>query len=248
MPRYKLTLEYDGTGLVGWQRQPNGLSVQEILETAVQRYCGQAITVHGAGRTDAGVHALGQAAHLDLPKEAAPDVIRNALNQHVKPHAVTVLEATRVADTFDARRSAKGRVYRYRILNRRPPAALERGRVWHVGPHLDAQAMQEGAALLIGKHDFSSFRDSLCQARSPVKTLDVLDVSREGDEILIEARARSFLHHQVRNMVGTLKLVCAGKWKVTQVAEALEARDRRAGGPTAPADGLYLVEVIYAAP
>src|SRR5579862_1026058 len=248
MPRYKLTLEYDGTGLVGWQRQPNGLSVQEILETAARRYCGKEITVHGAGRTDAGVHALGQAAHLDLPKEATPEVIRNALNQHVKPHAVTVLEVTPVADTFDARRSAKGRVYRYRILNRRPPAALERGRVWHVGPHLDAQAMQEGAALLIGKHDFSSFRDSLCQARSPVKTLDVLDVSREGDEILIEARARSFLHHQVRNMVGTLKLVGAGKWKVTQVAEALEARDRRAGGPTAPADGLYLVEVIYAAP
>jgi tRNA pseudouridine38-40 synthase len=247
VPRYKLTLEYDGTGLVGWQRQPNGMSVQEILETAVERYCGQEIMVHGAGRTDAGVHALGQAAHLDLPKEASPDVIRNALNQHVKPHRVTVLEVTRVADTFDARRSARGRVYRYRILNRRPPAALERGRVWHVGPRLDAEAMQEGAVLLLGKHDFSSFRDSLCQARSPVKTLDALDVSRQGDEILIEARARSFLHHQVRNMVGTLKLVGAGKWRVRQVAEALEARDRRAGGPTAPPEGLYLIEVIYAA-
>ncbi len=247
MPRYKLTLEYDGTGLVGWQRQNNGLSVQEILETAVERYCGQAITVHGAGRTDAGVHALAQTAHLDLPKEAAPDVIRNALNQHVKPHAVTVLEVACVDDHFDARRSARGRVYRYRILNRRPPAALERGRVWHVGPRLDVEAMQEGAALLLGKHDFTSFRDSLCQAKSPVKTLDVLDVARQGDEVVIEARARSFLHHQVRNMVGTLKLVGAGKWQVAQVAEALEARDRRAGGPTAPPEGLYLVEVIYAA-
>jgi len=245
MPRYRLILEYDGTGLVGWQRQNNGLSVQEILETAALRYCGKKVTVHGAGRTDAGVHALGQAAHLDLPREASPDVIRNALNQHVKPHAVTVLEVARVADNFDARRSARGRVYRYRILNRRPPAALERGRVWHVGPHLDLAAMQDGAKLLLGKHDFSSFRDSLCQAKSPVKTLDALEVTRAGDEIQIEARARSFLHHQVRNMVGTLKLVGAGKWKVRQVSEALDARDRRAGGPTAPAEGLYLVEVIY---
>lgn len=247
MPRYKLTLEYDGTGLVGWQRQSNGLSVQEILETAAERFCGKKIIVHGAGRTDAGVHALGQAAHLDLPKDASPEVIRNALNQHVKPHAVTVLEVARVPDNFDARRSARGRVYRYRILNRRPPAALERGRVWHVGPHLDEAAMQEGAQLLLGRHDFTSFRDSLCQAKSPVKTLDMLEVARHGDEIVIEARARSFLHHQVRNMVGTLKLVGAGKWKVAQVAEALEARDRRAGGPTAPADGLYLIEVIYPA-
>jgi len=248
MPRYKLTLEYDGTGLVGWQRQNNGLSVQEILETAVERYCGKAITVHGAGRTDAGVHALGQTAHLDLPKEAAPEVIRNALNQHAKPHAVTVLEVAPVADTFDARRSARGRVYRYRILNRRPPPTLERGRVWHVGPQLDVAAMQAGAKLLLGKHDFSSFRDSLCQAKSPVKTLDLLEVTRQGDEIVVEARARSFLHHQVRNMVGTLKLVGAGKWRVAQVAEALEARDRRAGGPTAPPEGLYLVEVTYAMP
>ncbi len=245
MPRYKLSLEYDGTGLVGWQRQNNGLSVQEILETAVERFCGKKITVHGAGRTDAGVHALGQAAHLDLPKEASPEVIRSALNQHVKPHAVAVLDAARVADNFDARRSARGRVYRYRILNRRPPAVLERNRVWHVGPRLDAAAMHEAAQLLTGRHDFTSFRDSLCQAKSPVKTLDLLDVIRAGEEIVIEARARSFLPHQVRNMVGTLKLVGAGKWKVAQVAEALQARDRRAGGPTAPAEGLYLVEVIY---
>jgi tRNA pseudouridine38-40 synthase len=246
MPRYKLTLEYDGRGLVGWQRQANGLSVQEVLETAAERFCGAALTVHGAGRTDAGVHALGQTAHLDLPRDAPPDVIRNALNHHAKPAAVAVLAVEPVAETFDARRSAKGRVYRYRILNRRAPPVLERGRVWHVGPPLDAAAMQEAAGRLLGQHDFTTFRDSLCQAKSPVKTLDGLDVQRLGDELVIEARARSFLHHQVRNMVGTLKLVGAGKWRVAQVAEALAARDRRAGGPTAPPDGLYLVEVVYA--
>jgi tRNA pseudouridine38-40 synthase len=246
MPRYKLTLEYDGSGLVGWQRQANGLSVQEVLETAIERFSGSRVTVHGAGRTDAGVHALGQAAHLDLPREAAPDVIRNALNHHVKPAAVAVLAVECVADGFDARRSATGRVYRYRILNRRAPPVLERGRVWHVGPPLDAEAMQEAAGLLLGKHDFTTFRDSLCQAKSPVKTLDRLDVTRFGEEIRIDARARSFLHHQVRNMVGTLKLVGAGKWRVPHVADALAARDRRAGGPTAPPDGLYLVEVVYA--
>ena len=245
MPRYKLIIEYDGSGLVGWQRQANGLSVQEILETAAERFCGEHLTVHGAGRTDAGVHALAQAAHLDLPKDAPTDVIRNALNQHVKPHAVSVVAALRVADNFDARRSARGRVYRYRILNRRAPASIDRGRVWHVGPPLDIAAMQEGAQLLLGKHDFTSFRDSDCQAKTPVKTLDLLAVTRAGDEVQIEARARSFLHHQVRNMVGSLKLVGAGKWRAQRIGEALAARDRRAGGPTAPPDGLYLVEVIY---
>jgi tRNA pseudouridine38-40 synthase len=248
MPRYKLTLEYDGTGLVGWQRQANGISVQQLLEEAVERFCGRHVTVHGAGRTDAGVHALGQAAHLDLPREASPEVIRNALNHHVKPAAIAVVAVERVAESFDARRSAKGRVYLYRILNRRAPPALERGRVWHVGPRLDAEAMQEAALALLGKHDFTSFRDSLCQARSPVKTLDALAVTRAGEEIRIEARARSFLHHQVRNMVGTLKLVGAGKWRVGDVERALAARDRRAAGPTAPAEGLYLVEVVYARP
>jgi tRNA pseudouridine38-40 synthase len=245
MPRYKLTIEYDGSGLVGWQRQANGLSVQEILEIAAERFCGRKLIVHGAGRTDAGVHALAQAAHIDLPKEWPTDVIRNALNQHVKPHAVSIITVEPVADHFDARRSARGRVYRYRILNRRAPAAVERGRVWHVGVPLDVEGMQQGAALLLGKHDFTSFRDSECQANSPVKTLDKLAVTRQGDEVQIEARARSFLHHQVRNMVGTLKLVGAGKWRAQRVGEALEARDRRAGGPTAPPEGLYLVEVIY---
>ncbi len=246
MPRYKLTLEYDGTGLVGWQRQGNGLSVQEILETAAERFCGKRVTVFGAGRTDAGVHALAQVAHLDLPRETNLETIRSALNQHVKPHAVSVLNAERVADSFDARRSARGRVYLYRILNRRPPPAVERGRVWHVGPELDAEAMHEAAQALVGKHDFSSFRDTMCQAKSPVKTLDALEVAREGDEIRIGARARSFLHHQVRNMVGTLKLVGAGKWDESDVKKALAARDRRAAGPTAPPEGLYLVRVVYA--
>jgi tRNA pseudouridine38-40 synthase len=245
MPRYKLTVEYDGSGLVGWQRQANGLSVQEVLETAVERFCGAAITVYGAGRTDAGVHALAQTAHLDLPRAAEPEIIRSALNHHARPAAVSVLAVEPVPDSFDARRSARGRVYRYRILNRRPPPVLERGRVWHVGPELDAAAMQAAARLLIGKHDFTSFRDTMCQAKSPVKTLDRLDVARLGDEVVIEVRARSFLHHQVRNMVGTLKLVGAGKWRAQRVGEALAACDRRAGGPTAPPEGLYLVEVIY---
>ncbi|HEX3972241.1 MAG TPA: tRNA pseudouridine(38-40) synthase TruA [Stellaceae bacterium] len=245
MPRYKLLLEYDGTALHGWQRQANGLSVQEVLEIAVERFCGQKLVVHGAGRTDAGVHALGQTAHVDLPKEMPTDVIRNALNQHVKPHAVSIISVEPVAANFDARRSARGRVYCYRILNRRAPAAVLRGHVWHVGVPLDVEAMQQGAALLLGKHDFTTFRDSECQANSPVKTLDRLTVTRVGDEVQVEARARSFLHHQVRNMVGTLKLVGAGKWRAQRVGEALEARDRRAGGPTAPPDGLYLVEVVY---
>jgi tRNA pseudouridine38-40 synthase len=247
MPRYKLTVEYDGTGLVGWQRQANGLSVQQVLETAIERFCGKAITVHGAGRTDAGVHALAQTAHVDLPRESPCEVIRSALNHHLKPAAVSVLAVDMVAPSFDARRSARGRVYRYRILNRRPPPVLERSRVWHVGTPLDAETMQAAAQLLLGKHDFTSFRDTMCQAKSPVKTLDRLDVTRVGDEVIIDARARSFLHHQVRNMVGTLKLVGAGKWRAARVADALAARDRRAAGPTAPPEGLYLVEVIYAA-
>ena len=245
MPRYKLLLEYDGTGLVGWQRQKSGLTVQEILEAAAERFCGEAVKVYGAGRTDAGVHALGQVAHLDLPRAADPDEIRGALNQHVKPHAVSVLAAAPAPDSFNARISARGRRYRYRILNRRAPPALERNRVWHVGVALDVEAMQEGARFLLGTHDFTTFRDSLCQAKSPVKTLDRLDIARAGDEIVVEAAARSFLHHQVRNMVGTLKLVGAGKWSPAHVKRALEARDRRAGGPTAPAMGLCLVEVTY---
>ncbi|HEY7990755.1 MAG TPA: tRNA pseudouridine(38-40) synthase TruA [Stellaceae bacterium] len=245
MPRYKLTIEYDGTGLVGWQRQAKGQSVQALLERAVTLYCGKEITVHGAGRTDAGVHALAMTAHLDLPRADSPDKIRGALNHHMRPARVAVLSAELVDESFDARRSAKSRHYRYRILNRRGPPMLERDRVWHVAPPLDDEAMAEGAQFLLGKHDFSTFRDSLCQAKTPVKTLDRLDIERDGDEIRVTAKARSFLHHQVRNMVGTLKLVGLHQWRPSRIAEALAARDRRAGGPMAPAHGLYLVEVTY---
>jgi tRNA pseudouridine38-40 synthase len=246
VPRYKLTIEYDGTGLVGWQRQPNGLSVQAALEAAIVQFCGDRTTVHGAGRTDAGVHALAQVAHIDLAREQPRDTIRSALNHYLRPATISVLAVEPVGPDFHARISAKGRVYRYRILNRRPPPMLDRNRVWHVAPPLDVAAMQAGAQHLVGKHDFSTFRDSLCQAKSPVKTLDALEVSRAGEEIHIEARARSFLHHQVRNMAGTLKLVGLAQWRPDDIATALEARDRRAGGPTAPAEGLYLVEVSYA--
>jgi tRNA pseudouridine38-40 synthase len=247
VPRYKLTIEYDGSGLVGWQRQANGLSVQEALETAVAKFCGEIVTVHGAGRTDAGVHALAQSAHLDLARAVAPDVLRSAVNHHVRPSAISVLAAESVCDNFDARLSAVSRVYLYRILNRRAPPALERGRVWQVAPPLDVDAMRAGARHLVGRHDFSTFRDSLCQAKSPLKTLDALEVGRAGDEIHITTHARSFLHHQVRNMAGTLKLVGLGQWHPDDVARALAARDRRVGGPTAPPDGLYLVKIRYPA-
>jgi tRNA pseudouridine38-40 synthase len=245
MPRWRLTIEYDGTGLCGWQRQANGPSVQQALETAVEKFCGERVTVFGAGRTDAGVHALGQVTHLDLARETSGEVLRSALNHHLRPLAVSVLAAAPAPASFDARLSALARVYRYRILNRRAPPAVERGRVWHVAPPLDAAAMQAGAAHLVGRHDFSTFRDALCQARSPVKTLDRLEIGRVGDEIRIEARARSFLHHQVRNIAGTLQLVGLGRWPPERVAAALAARDRRAGGPTAPPEGLYLVEICY---
>jgi tRNA pseudouridine38-40 synthase len=245
MPRYRLTIEYDGTGLVGWQRQANGLAVQEILETAVERFSGETVRVHGAGRTDSGVHALGQVAHLDLTRDADPEEIIGALNYHVRPHAIAIRAVERTTEAFDARRSAIGRAYLYRIANRRAPLALERNRAWHVAPPLDAAAMHAAAQLLLGKHDFTSFRDSLCQAKSPVKTLDRLDVTRDGEEIRVVAEARSFLHHQVRNMVGTLKLVGVGKWTAADVTAALAARDRRRGGPTAPAEGLYLTRVVY---
>jgi tRNA pseudouridine38-40 synthase len=245
VPRYRLTIEYCGAGLVGWQRQKSGMSVQQALEDAICAFCGEDVRVFGAGRTDAGVHALAQIAHIDLPRASEPDVIRGAVNYHLRPHAIAIVAVEEAPAGFDARRSARSRHYRYRILNRRAPAALERGFVWHVAPPLDLAAMQAGARHLVGHHDFSTFRDSLCQAKSPVKTLDVLDIHRVGAELHIEARARSFLHHQVRNMAGTLKLVGLGRWRPEDVARALEARDRRAGGPTAPAEGLVLVAVGY---
>lgn len=245
MPRYKLTVEYDGTPFVGWQRQDNGRSVQGVLEEAAARLGGGPVDIVAAGRTDAGVHATGQVVHLDLPRPFEPDTVRDALNYHVKPHPVSVLAATAVPDTFHARFSATGRAYLYRILARRSPPALWRDRTWWVPQALDAAAMAEAAALLVGHHDFTTFRASQCQAASPMKTLDVLAVERDGEFILVRAAARSFLHHQVRNMVGTLKLVGEGKWAPAEVARALEARDRKAGGPTAPAAGLYLTSVRY---
>jgi len=245
MTRYKLTLEYDGGPFVGWQRQANGLSVQEALEAAIFAFCGERPNVFAAGRTDAGVHALGQVVHFDLAREAEPDTVRNAVNYHLKPHPISVLLVEPVGEDFHARFSAHWRAYRYRILNRRAPLTIDRGHVWLVTTPLDSEAMRAGAERLIGHHDFTSFRSSICQAASPMKTLDVLAVERIGEAIEIRAKARSFLHHQVRNMVGTLKLVGDGKWTPEDVARALAAKDRSAAGPTAPPDGLYLTAVGY---
>ncbi len=245
MTRYKLLVEYDGGRFVGWQRQDNGPSIQSALEAAVAGFSGETVTVNGAGRTDAGVHAIGQVAHLDLAKETTADTLRDALNHHLKPAPIVVLAAETVAGYFHARFSATGRHYLYRIVTRRAPLALDRGRAWFVPVTLDAAAMQAAAQLLVGHHDFSSFRAAECQAKSPMKTLDRLEVTRESDEIRVRASARSFLHRQVRNMVGSLKLVGAGKWDAAKLGELLAARDRRAAGPAAPAEGLYLTAVDY---
>jgi tRNA pseudouridine38-40 synthase len=245
MPRYRLTLEYDGSPFVGWQRQDNGPSVQGAIEEAIFKLSSERVTVIGAGRTDAGVHAFGQAAHFDLEKEFAPEKIRDALNHFLRPDPVCVLEAAVAAPDFHARFSATARHYLYRIVSRRAPLALERGRAWHVVQVLDAEAMHAAAQSLVGQHDFTTFRSAECQAKSPVKTLDRLDVRKAADEIEIHASARSFLHNQVRSMVGTLKLVGEGKWRVREVKDALAARDRARCGPVAPPDGLYLVRVDY---
>ena len=245
MPRYKLTIEYDGTPFVGWQVQDNGLSVQGVLTQAIAALAGEAATVHGAGRTDAGVHALGQVAHVDLAKAWDADTVRDALNAHLRPHPIAVLTSEQVAETFDARFSARMRHYRYRIVNRRADLALDLNRAWRVPRPLDATAMHAAAQVLIGKHDFTTFRAAECQAKSPEKTLDRLDVERMGEEISVWASARSFLHHQVRSMVGSLVLVGDGKWRAQDLARALAARDRAACGPVAPPEGLYLVRVDY---
>ncbi len=245
MPRYKLTIEYDGSPFVGWQRQTNGLAVQQVLEVAVEALCGQSATVHGAGRTDAGVHALGQVAHIDLPAPRRVDVVRDAINAHLRPHPVSVLACEAVADDFDARFSAIARHYLYVIVNRRSPPAVERGRVWHVARALDAGAMHDAAQCLLGNHDFTTFRASECQARSPVKTLDRLDVVRNGDRIELRVSALSFLHNQVRSMAGSLEHVGSGRWTIADLRHALVAKDRKACGVVAPAHGLYLHHVDY---
>jgi tRNA pseudouridine38-40 synthase len=245
MPRYKLTLEYDGTPFVGWQVQENGRSVQGRLAEAIAAFSGEETPPRGAGRTDAGVHALGQVAHVDLARDWACDKIRDALNAQLRPDPISVLTCEHAPEDFDARFSATARHYLYRIVNRRSPLALDRNRAWQVIPKLDAAAMHEAAQVLVGHHDFSTFRSSECQAASPVKTLDRLAVVRHGEDVWIEASARSFLHNQVRSMVGSLKRVGEGKWTEDDLERALEARRRSACGPVAPARGLYLAKVDY---
>jgi tRNA pseudouridine38-40 synthase len=246
MPRYKLIIEYDGSAYAGWQRQANATSVQQILEDGLQRLTGQQVAVRGAGRTDAGVHALAQVAHIDLARAWSGTVVRDALNAHMRPHPIAVLRVDSVQAGFDARFSAIRRHYLYRIVNRRAPLALEAGRAWLIRPPLDPDAMQAGARHLIGRHDFSTFRDSECQADSPVRTLERLEITAApGEEILIRAAARSFLHRQVRSIVGSLALVGSGKWSPDDLLRALERRDRSACGTVAPAAGLYLFAVDY---
>jgi tRNA pseudouridine38-40 synthase len=245
MPRYKLTIEYDGTPFSGWQWQEDAPTVQRVLTDAVTALCGHAVKIAGAGRTDAGVHALAQVAHVDLEKDWRTDKVRDAVNAHLRPHPVAVLSAEKVADDFDARFSAKKRHYLYRIVNRRADLALERTRAWRVPRRLDAAAMHAAAQRLVGKHDFTTFRSTECQAKSPIKTLDTLCVTREGDDVRIETSARSFLHNQVRSMVGSLVLVGDGKWSAVDLTRVLAARDRAACGTVAPPEGLYLVRVDY---
>jgi tRNA pseudouridine38-40 synthase len=247
MPRFKLIIEYDGGPFVGWQRQENGLSVQEVVESALLAMTGARAVVHGAGRTDAGVHASGQVAHVELEREWEPFRLSEGLNALAYPHPVAIVGVESVDADFDARHSAIARHYLYRIVNRRAPLTFARGSAWRVKPRLDAEAMHAAARVLIGKHDFSTFRDSQCQANSPVRTLDRLDVRREGDGLLIEASARSFLHRQVRSMVGSLVEVGAGRWSAETFKRAFEAADRSRCGPVAPPHGLYLARVDYPA-
>jgi len=244
MPRYKLVVEYDGAPFCGWQRQTNGPSVQAALERAAEKLCGSPTLIAGAGRTDAGVHARGQVAHVDFARDWPADTVRDALNAHLRPDPVAVIAAEPVSASFDARHSARARHYRYQILNRRAAPALERI-VWHVPGPLDAAAMQAGAGHLFGRHDFTTFRASQCQAASPVRTLDVLTVTRAGEFLFVDASARSFLHNQVRSMVGTLVEVGLGRWAPGDVSRALAACRREACGPVAPAAGLILERVDY---
>ena len=245
MPRYKITIEYDGTPFVGWQMQDNGPSVQAALKAAIEAFCGEAVPVKGAGRTDAGVHALGQVAHFDLAKDWPCETVRDALNAHLRPDPIAVLDCEPAGQDFDSRFSAERRTYLYRIVDRRTPLALERMRAWRAPQQLNSRAMNVAAKKLLGNHDFTTFRSVHCQAKSAQKTLDRFDVKREKGIIHIEAQARSFLHNQVRSMVGALKLVGEGKWRVENMSRALEARDRRACAPVAPPHGLFLKCVEY---
>jgi tRNA pseudouridine38-40 synthase len=245
MPRYKIIIEYDGTPFAGWQWQDNAPSVQRAITEAIEAFSGEKAAVQGAGRTDAGVHALGQVAHFDLAKEHATDTVRDALNAHLRPHPVAVIAVEMAPEGFNARSSAVRRHYLYRIVNRRPDLALDRLRAWRVPRPLDVAAMHAAAQRLIGRHDFTTFRSTECQAKSPVKTLDRLDVAQSGSEIHIAAVARSFLHNQVRSMVGSLVPVGDGKWSADDLSRILQACDRAACGPVAPPEGLYLVRVDY---
>ena len=245
MTRWRLTIEYDGRPFMGWQRQDNGPSVQQQVEAAIFRMTSELATVHAAGRTDSGVHALAMSAHVDIARTLTAHRLRDGLNALVRPDPIAILAASEVDDDWHARFSCIGRRYLYRILNRRAPPAIERGRVWHIAQPLDVEAMAQGAAMLVGRHDFTTFRSAQCGSTSPVKTLDRLEVEREGDDIHVTAAARSFLHHQVRSMVGCLAMVGRGQWKPADIRSALEARDRAALGFNAPPDGLYFVEAIY---
>lgn len=245
MPRYKLTIAYNGAAYCGWQRQPDLVSVQEAMEAAFKLFCGEDVTLIAAGRTDAGVHASGQVAHVDLAKDWRTDVVRDAVNQYLIQERIAILSADKVSDEFHARFSATSRHYVYKMLNRRSPPVFERGLVWHLKRHVDVAAMDNAAKLLLGQHDFSTFRDTECQAESPVRNLDRFDVVREGEMVFFHLSARAFLHRQVRSMVGTLEQVGSGRWSEADLLAALEARDRRACGPVAPSDGLYLNQVRY---
>ena len=245
MPRYKITIEYDGTNYAGWQQQKDAPSIQEELQKAAFKVLAEDILVTGAGRTDAGVHALGQVAHFDTTKTLDPFKLCQAFNAHLRPQPISVLNAEIVADDFHARFDAKKRFYVYKILNRRSRPTLNVNRMWWVHQPLDVEKMQDAAQVLIGKHDFSTFRAAACQAKSPIKTLDEIRIERYGEFVFFYVSARSFLHHQVRNIVGTLKLVGEGVWTKQNVIDALEAKDRKAGGPTAAAEGLYFEKVIY---
>jgi len=248
MTRWKLTIEYNGKPYNGWQRQDGQPSVQQAIEEAIHKFCQQDIRIHAAGRTDTGVHAMGQVAHFDLDygtRSITGFELAKAINAHLKPHPVVILNAEEVDPEFHARFMATNKLYRYRIINRTFPIAIEQDFAWHVWKPLDAAAMHDAAQVLLGQHDFTTFRDSECQAKSPIRTLDRIELKRNGDEIIMEVEAKSFLHHQVRNTIGTLMLVGEGKWTKADVKSALDAKDRTKGGMTAPPDGLYLVRIDY---